>query len=71
MSLKNEKKKPANQVQPEQGLTTEQHLGNLAFVIEHDTLTISGQQRKAVIASYLHIKELLEKVSDNIIITKP
>lgn len=42
-------------------MTTEQHLNNIAFAIEHDTLTVSNRDKKIVVESFNHIKDLLIK----------
>jgi hypothetical protein len=45
----------------EKELTTEQHLNNIAWVINHDSLTVSNLERKGLFQSLSHINELLLK----------
>ena len=42
-------------------LTIEQHLNNIAFALDHDSLTVSNRDKKIVVESFNHIKGLLIK----------
>lgn len=63
MSMKNGRAKPANQIKKEasQGITIEQHLNNVAWALNHGSLTISNAERNAIYGSFNHLKSLLIK----------
>lgn len=43
----------------EKEITIDQHLGNIAYALNHGSLTISNANRSAIITSFNHIVSLL------------